>query len=60
VAEVLCELEQPTVHEVEGRTYHPERLMQAEHVADMILAAPALPRAAEVTDLRLRSSRKLS
>jgi NADP-dependent 3-hydroxy acid dehydrogenase YdfG len=45
---------QAQVHRLEGRDYHPERLLQADDVADTVLGALALPRTAEVTDLHVR------
>jgi short-subunit dehydrogenase len=51
---------QAAVHQLEGRAYHPEKLMQAEDVAEIILSALALPRTAEVTDIQVRPSWKAS
>jgi NADP-dependent 3-hydroxy acid dehydrogenase YdfG len=45
---------QEAVHRAEGKRYEPERLMQPEDVAHMIVAALELPQTAEVTDLPLR------
>jgi len=45
---------QEAMHKMEGRAYHPERLMQPEDVAQMVLNALSLPRSAEVTDIGLR------
>jgi NADP-dependent 3-hydroxy acid dehydrogenase YdfG len=45
---------QASVHELEGRTYRPERLIQPEDVASAILSALSLPRTAEVTELSMR------
>jgi NADP-dependent 3-hydroxy acid dehydrogenase YdfG len=42
----------------EGRAYEPDRLLQPENVADVIVAALALPRTAEVTDIRVRPMSK--
>jgi NADP-dependent 3-hydroxy acid dehydrogenase YdfG len=42
----------------EGRPYMPEDLLQPEDVAAMVAEALALPRTAEVTDLRVRPARK--
>jgi NADP-dependent 3-hydroxy acid dehydrogenase YdfG len=50
---------QQTVHEEEGRVYRPERLLQPEDVATMVLTALTLPRTAEVTDLHIRPMLKL-
>jgi NADP-dependent 3-hydroxy acid dehydrogenase YdfG len=49
---------QEAVHKSEGKVYSPERLLQPEDVADMVLAALALPRTAEVTDLMIRPMMK--
>lgn len=43
----------------EGRVYEPERLMQPEDVAAVIVNALTLPATAEVTDISLRPLRKL-
>jgi short-subunit dehydrogenase len=45
---------QAAVHELEGRAYHPERLLQPEDVASVVLNALFLPRTAEVTDIHVR------
>ena len=49
---------QAEVHAAEGRPYRPETLMQPEDVAASILAALALPRTAELTDLHIRPALK--
>lgn len=49
---------QQMLHEWSGRTYRPERLMQPEDVAAMVVAAVTLPRTAEVTDLHMRPMMK--
>lgn len=49
---------QARVHALEGRAYEPERLMQPEDVAAVIVNALALPRTAEVTDLYMRPFHK--
>jgi NADP-dependent 3-hydroxy acid dehydrogenase YdfG len=41
-------------HEADGRPYRPERLLQPEDVAAVVLSALELPRTAEATDLRIR------
>lgn len=46
---------QETRFRQEGKTYHPELLMQAEDVATMVIHALCLPRTAEVTDISMRS-----
>ena len=38
----------------EGLNYQPELLLQAEDVAQMVVASLKLPRTAEVTDLEMR------
>lgn len=45
---------QQTIHDREGREYHPELLLQPEDVAAMVLNAVSLPRTAEVTDINIR------
>jgi short-subunit dehydrogenase len=42
----------------EGRHYAPERLMQPEDVAAVVIAALALPRTAEMTSVSVRSMQK--
>lgn len=49
---------QATVHQMEGKAYHPEHLMQPEDVASVVLNALSLPRSAEVTDISIRPLRK--
>ena len=51
---------QAIVHEMEGRPYHPERLMQPEDVAAVVLNALSLPRSAEVSDIHIRPLTKLN
>ena len=46
---------QKVIHEIEGKTYHPELLMQPEDVASVVINALGLPRSAEVTDISMRS-----
>lgn len=45
---------QERIHAAEERPYRPERLIQPETVADLVLSVSQLPRDAEVTDLTLR------
>jgi NADP-dependent 3-hydroxy acid dehydrogenase YdfG len=45
---------QQRIHADAGRSYQPERLMQPEDVAAMVVAALSLPRTAEVTDISIR------
>jgi short-subunit dehydrogenase len=49
---------QRQVHELEGRAYRPERLLQPEDVASAVLHALELPRTGEITDLHIRPLRK--
>jgi NADP-dependent 3-hydroxy acid dehydrogenase YdfG len=49
---------QERIHALEGKAYFSERLMQPSDVASMVVTAIALPRSAEVTDLRIRPARK--
>lgn len=48
------------MHTIEGKAYHPERLIQPEDVAAVVLNALALPRTAEVTDINIRPMLKPS
>jgi NAD(P)-dependent dehydrogenase (short-subunit alcohol dehydrogenase family) len=45
---------QEAVHRFEGRDYRPEVLLQPEDVAATVTSVLALPRTAEVTDIRMR------
>jgi NAD(P)-dependent dehydrogenase (short-subunit alcohol dehydrogenase family) len=49
---------QAEIHRLEGRPYEPSRLLQPGDVADVIAAALALPRTAEVTDLHVRPAER--
>jgi short-subunit dehydrogenase len=51
---------QARVHQLEGRRYEAAGLLQPSDVADMIVAALALPRTADVTDIMVRPMKKLS
>jgi short-subunit dehydrogenase len=51
---------QAAIHEIEGREYHPERLMKPEDVASVVIHALSLPRSAEVTDVVVRPLAKLN
>jgi len=51
---------QAAVHEMEGKAYHPERLMRPEDVAEVVINALSLPRSAEVTDINIRPMVKSS
>jgi NADP-dependent 3-hydroxy acid dehydrogenase YdfG len=50
---------QEEIHRFEGRDYHPEQLLQPDDVASIVMAALALPRTAEVTELTIRNMRDL-
>jgi NADP-dependent 3-hydroxy acid dehydrogenase YdfG len=45
---------QEQIHRQEGKPYRPERLLQPEDVAFVILSALTVPRTAEVTDIHIR------
>lgn len=45
---------QRSIHEQQARPYQPDTLLQPEDVAQLVHAALALPRGAEVTDLHVR------
>jgi NADP-dependent 3-hydroxy acid dehydrogenase YdfG len=49
---------QALIHEWEGKPYHPDRLLQPEDVAAIVIAAIALPRTAEVTEISIRPMAK--
>ena len=49
---------QAKVHEIEGREYHPEYLVQTEDVASVVMHALGMPRTVEVTDINLRPLKK--
>jgi short-subunit dehydrogenase len=49
---------QAAIHEMEDRPYYPERLMQPEDVAKVVINALSLPRTAEVTDIHIRPLKK--
>jgi NADP-dependent 3-hydroxy acid dehydrogenase YdfG len=51
---------QAKIYEMEGRgeAYNPQRLMQAEDIADVVINALALPKTAEVTDIQVRPMMK--
>jgi NADP-dependent 3-hydroxy acid dehydrogenase YdfG len=49
---------QARIHAHEGRPYAPERLLQPEDVADVVMGALVLPRTAEVMDVTVRPMRK--
>jgi NADP-dependent 3-hydroxy acid dehydrogenase YdfG len=45
---------QAEVHRLEGRPYRPERLLQPEDLAALMLQATSMPRTAEVTEIHVR------
>jgi NADP-dependent 3-hydroxy acid dehydrogenase YdfG len=45
---------QRTIYRAEGRSYEPDRLLQPEDVASLIVDTLALPRTAEVMEIRIR------
>jgi NADP-dependent 3-hydroxy acid dehydrogenase YdfG len=45
---------QAMIYEQEGKTYSPERLLQPEDVASVVVHSLTLPQTAEVTDIRIR------
>jgi NADP-dependent 3-hydroxy acid dehydrogenase YdfG len=45
---------QERIHQMEGRPYRPELLLQAHDVASVVTNALSLPRTAEVTDISIR------
>jgi NADP-dependent 3-hydroxy acid dehydrogenase YdfG len=45
---------QARIHAMEGRPYPPERLIQPEDIASVVLNALTLPRSTELTDVRVR------
>lgn len=51
---------QALMHNMEGRRYQPERLIQPDDIAAVVLNALSLPRTAEVTDINIRPMMKLN
>jgi NADP-dependent 3-hydroxy acid dehydrogenase YdfG len=51
---------QASIYKSQGREYRPERLLQPEDVASVIVDALKLPRTAEVTDISIRPMLKAS
>ena len=45
---------QAAIYKSEGRRYHPERLMQPDDVAEIVVNALSLPCSAEITDIHVR------
>jgi NADP-dependent 3-hydroxy acid dehydrogenase YdfG len=46
------------LYRADGRKYEPELLLQAEDIAQVVLASLQLPRTAEITDVEIRPLRK--
>ncbi len=42
---------QAQVHSLEGKPYHPDRLIQPADISAMVISALQLPRTAEITDV---------
>lgn len=49
---------QATLHQIEDKAYHPERLIQPQDIAAVVINALSMPRSAEVTDIRIRPFKK--
>jgi NADP-dependent 3-hydroxy acid dehydrogenase YdfG len=49
---------QVAIHRMEGKSYRPERLLQPEDVASVVINALCLPRTAEVTEIDIRPMQK--
>ena len=45
---------QARIHALEGKAYVPERLLQPDDVAEVVVKILTLPRSAEITDVRIR------
>jgi len=50
--------QQAAIHQVEGKTYSPERLLQPGDIARIVVDALKLDRTAEVTDINIRPLQK--
>ncbi len=50
---------QAAVHQMEGKAYEPEKFMQPEDVAEVVVNALSLSRTAEVTDINIRPLNKV-
>jgi PAS domain S-box-containing protein len=50
---------QAAVHAVEGRAYCPEKLIQPDDIASVVIHALSLPKTAEITDVQIRPFAKL-
>jgi NADP-dependent 3-hydroxy acid dehydrogenase YdfG len=46
------------IHQLEGEDYRPERLLQPEDIASVVINALCLPRTAEVTEIDIRPMQK--
>jgi NADP-dependent 3-hydroxy acid dehydrogenase YdfG len=49
---------QVRVHEMEGKCYQPDLLVQPQDVASVVISTLGLPRTAEVTDISIRPFHK--
>jgi NADP-dependent 3-hydroxy acid dehydrogenase YdfG len=49
---------QEALYQQEGMAYHPERLLQPEDVASVVVQALVLPPTAEITDISMRPLQK--
>jgi NADP-dependent 3-hydroxy acid dehydrogenase YdfG len=49
---------QEIVHQIEGKAYYPDRLIQPEDIAKVVIQTLNLPRSVEVTDIYLRPMMK--
>jgi NADP-dependent 3-hydroxy acid dehydrogenase YdfG len=49
---------QAAIHRLEGKEYRPERLLQPEDIASVVINALCLPRTAEVTEIDIRPMQK--
>ncbi len=49
---------QAAIHRLEGKDYQPERLLQPEDIASVVVNALCLPRTAEVTEIDIRPMQK--
>lgn len=49
---------QAAIHRMEGKDYRPERLLQPEDIASVVINALCLPRTAEVTEIDIRPMQK--
>ena len=50
---------QAAVHAAEGRAYCPEKLIQPDDIASVVIHALSLPKTAEITDVQIRPFAKL-